>query len=126
MDDWLVDGYILGTGQYSVADAKNHLSDLINRAIAGESVVITRHGHPVVELKAVRPEVRRVTREDLDWLASRRVGMNSKWMPGPWSVGCVTKTNGEAVSRCERDRCAADERHLCVAGRCLGTSSHGK
>jgi antitoxin (DNA-binding transcriptional repressor) of toxin-antitoxin stability system len=59
--------------QYSVADAKNHLSDLINRSLAGESVVITRHGQPVVELKAVRPDVRRVTREDLDWLAARIV-----------------------------------------------------
>ncbi len=63
--------------QHSVADAKNHLSDLINRALAGESVVITRHGHPVVELRPVRPSQRRVTPEDLDWLAARRVDMNS-------------------------------------------------
>jgi len=28
--------------QHSVADAKNRLSDLINRALAGESVIITR------------------------------------------------------------------------------------
>jgi prevent-host-death family protein len=67
----------LGTDQYSVADAKNHLSDLIDRTIAGESVVITRHGHPVVELKAVRPRAKPVTPEDLNRLASRRVEMNS-------------------------------------------------
>jgi prevent-host-death family protein len=67
----------LGMSQHSVADAKNHLSDLIDRTIAGESVVITRHGHPVVELKAVRPRAKPVTPEDLDWLASRRVEMNS-------------------------------------------------
>jgi prevent-host-death family protein len=59
--------------QHSVAEAKNHLSDLINRSLAGESVVITRHGHPVVELKAIQPTGRRVTREDLDWLAARIV-----------------------------------------------------
>jgi len=59
--------------QHSVADAKNRLSDLINRALAGESVIITRHGHPVVELKAVQPTGRRVTREDLDWLAAQVV-----------------------------------------------------
>jgi cytolysin (calcineurin-like family phosphatase) len=36
---------------YSVADAKAHLSDLLERAEKGESVVITRHGKPVVEFK---------------------------------------------------------------------------
>ncbi len=63
--------------QHSVADAKNHLSDLIDRAIAGEAVVIARHGHPVVELKAVRPKTKPVSPEDLDWLAARRVKMNA-------------------------------------------------
>ena len=63
--------------QHSVAEAKNHLPDLIDRTIAGEAVVITRHGHPVVELKPVRPRAKAVTPEDMDWLASRRVEMNS-------------------------------------------------
>jgi prevent-host-death family protein len=62
---------------YSVAEAKNHLSDLINRSLAGEPVIITRHGHPVVELKAVQRAGRRVTAEDMDWLAAHRVDMNS-------------------------------------------------
>jgi prevent-host-death family protein len=64
-------------GQHSIAEAKVHLSDLINRALAGEAVVITRHGHPIVELKAVQPAGRRVTPEDMDWLAALRVEMNS-------------------------------------------------
>ena len=38
---------------YSVVEAKNQLSELIDRALKGEGVVITRHGHPVVELKPV-------------------------------------------------------------------------
>ena len=63
--------------QHSVADAKNHLSHLIDRTLAGESVVITRHGHAVVELKAVRPRAKPVTPEDLDWLTAHRVEMNS-------------------------------------------------
>jgi antitoxin (DNA-binding transcriptional repressor) of toxin-antitoxin stability system len=62
---------------HSVADAKNHLSELINRSLAGESVVITRHGQPVVELKAVHRSARHATVEDMDWLATRRVDMNS-------------------------------------------------
>jgi prevent-host-death family protein len=45
---------------YSVADAKNHLPSLIDRANAGEEVIITRHGKPVAELKprASRDKVR--------------------------------------------------------------------
>ena len=36
---------------YSVAEAKNRLPSLIDKAAAGEEVVITRHGKPVVELR---------------------------------------------------------------------------
>jgi prevent-host-death family protein len=39
--------------EYSVAEAKNSLPALIEKAEAGEHVVITRHGHPVVELRPV-------------------------------------------------------------------------
>lgn len=35
----------------SVKDAKNQLSDLLHRAEAGEQIVLTRHGKPVVELR---------------------------------------------------------------------------
>ena len=72
-----MDIYISQMTQYSVADAKNHLSDLIARSLAGEAVVITRHGHPVVMSKPVRSSGRRTTADDLGWLASRRVQMNS-------------------------------------------------
>ena len=36
---------------FSVAEAKNTLSKLIDRALEGEEVVITRHGKPVVEIR---------------------------------------------------------------------------
>lgn len=36
---------------YSVADARNALPALIDRALQGEEVVITRRGKPVVELR---------------------------------------------------------------------------
>ena len=62
---------------YSVADAKNQLSELIDRAIAGEGVIITRHGHPVVQLKPVAEPARPVSAADLNWLADRRVGVAS-------------------------------------------------
>ena len=59
---------------YSVADAKNRLPELIDRALDGEGVVITRRGRPVVELKPVPEPARAVSPADLDWLAARRIG----------------------------------------------------
>ena len=44
----------LKTSHYSVAEAKNQLPKLINRALMGEEVVITRRGKPVVELKQIQ------------------------------------------------------------------------
>lgn len=61
--------------KHSVAEAKNKLPELIDRALKGEEVVITRHGHPVVELKSVNVPVPKIlTDSELDWLANRRVG----------------------------------------------------
>ena len=37
----------------SLADAKAHLSELLNAVEGGEEVVITRHGHAVARLAAV-------------------------------------------------------------------------
>jgi prevent-host-death family protein len=59
---------------YSVADAKNQLSELIDRALRGEGVVITRYGRPMVELKPIDEPARAVSAADLDWLAAHRVG----------------------------------------------------
>ncbi len=42
---------------YSVAAAKAGLPALINRALAGEEVIITRHGKPVVELRPASPPI---------------------------------------------------------------------
>jgi prevent-host-death family protein len=62
---------------HSIAEAKNHLSELIDRALKGEHVVITRHGRPVVELAMVAEPVHPVSPADLDWLAERRIGRAS-------------------------------------------------
>ncbi len=40
---------------YSVAEAKAGLPGLINRALSGEEVIITRHGKPMVELRPATP-----------------------------------------------------------------------
>lgn len=39
---------------YSVATTKDKLSSLINKALAGEVVIITRHGKPTVENRVVK------------------------------------------------------------------------
>lgn len=73
---------------HSVAEAKDQLSDLIDRALAGEGVIITRQGQPVVELRPLGQQARPVSIEDLDWLAARRIA--TKWPSG---------NAGELVSR---------------------------
>jgi prevent-host-death family protein len=59
---------------HSVAEAKNRLSRLIDRALEGEEVVITRYGRPVVMLKPFAKPPRPVSAADLDWLAEHRIG----------------------------------------------------
>jgi len=78
--------------QHSVAEAKNHLSDLIERALKGEDVVITRHGTPVVELRPVQPAPRPMTREDVEWVLARRVRLRK---PGLDAVALVSQMRDE-------------------------------
>lgn len=56
-----------------MAEAKHHLSDLIDQALNGEVVVITRDGRPVVEIKPIRANQRAVREAELAWLEAHRV-----------------------------------------------------
>ncbi len=78
--------------RHSVADAKNKLSELIDRALEGEGVVITRHGRPVVELTPVSPPPKPVTPEAVDWLTKRRVGRR---MPREDAAAAVRRLRDE-------------------------------
>lgn len=55
----------------SVADAKAHLSELIERASAGETVVITRRGKPVIELRRPAAPRKRIDAAELKALTDR-------------------------------------------------------
>ena len=55
---------------YSVAEAKNTLPKLIDRALQGVEVVITRHGKPVVELRPTRSRPEPPVGSD-EWLFER-------------------------------------------------------
>jgi prevent-host-death family protein len=72
---------------HSVAEAKNKLPELIDRALKGEGIVITRHGHPVVELKPIPAPGRRITDADIEWLDKHRVGS-----AGPIDAGTLVST----------------------------------
>ena len=56
--------------EYSVAEAKNRLPKLIDKALGGEEVVITRRGKPVVELRSVSAKPEPPVGSD-EWLFER-------------------------------------------------------
>ncbi len=51
----------------SLADAKAHLSELVEQVLKGDSIVITKRGKPVAQLSAVLPP-----RKPIDVEALRR------------------------------------------------------
>jgi prevent-host-death family protein len=53
----------------NVYQAKTKLSELIDRAAAGEEIVIARHGRPIARLVAYRPPTRK--RRKLGLLAGK-------------------------------------------------------
>lgn len=60
--------------RYSIAKAKEQLSRLIDETLSGETVTITRHGKPVVELRPSKPAdaPKPMTKADIEWLRKRR------------------------------------------------------
>ncbi|MGI8841437.1 MAG: type II toxin-antitoxin system Phd/YefM family antitoxin [Caulobacteraceae bacterium] len=84
---------------HSVAEARDQFSTLIDRALNGEEVVITRHGHPVVELKAVVQRGRPMTEEDIQWLRSRRVGRRIEGLDAGQFVSDMRDEDDERLLR---------------------------
>jgi prevent-host-death family protein len=74
IDRWPSHSYLAFMSTHTVAETKNQLSKLIERALKGEHIVVTRRGQPVVELKPMHPAPRPVTEADIEWLRARRVG----------------------------------------------------
>ncbi len=90
---WPCDSYLPTMSTHTVAEAKNQLSKLIDRALKGEGIVITRRGQPVVELKPVRPVPRPIAEADIEWLRARRVG---RTMPETDAGTLVSEMRDEA------------------------------
>ncbi len=57
---------------YSVANAKTGLPRLIDRALEGEEVIISRHGTPVAELRPLRAATQKASSATYAWLIARR------------------------------------------------------
>lgn len=66
--------------QISVSDAKAQLTDLVRKAEAGEDVVLTRHGKPVLRLV---PIVRKPTPEERARVFEDVRAAAAKASPGP-------------------------------------------
>ncbi len=60
--------------EFSLADAKARLSELVQRAEAGEEITIKRHGKPVARLSPLNSTVRdkeALKRSWMEWFAYR-------------------------------------------------------
>jgi antitoxin (DNA-binding transcriptional repressor) of toxin-antitoxin stability system len=42
-----------GVSEFSVHEAKAHFGELLRKAEAGETIQVTRHGKPIVEIRAI-------------------------------------------------------------------------
>ncbi len=57
---------------YSVADAKSGLPRLIDLALEGQEVIISRHGKPVAELRPIRAVASSSPTALHEWMKERR------------------------------------------------------
>ena len=69
--------------EHILLEAEGKLSELVDRALAGEDVVITRDGRPVAELRplsgpAEAPKPRMSPEESIAWLRANRVPTRAK------------------------------------------------
>ncbi len=44
--------------QYKLADAKAHFSEIVQKAMLGESIIITKENRPVVKIVPIKPATR--------------------------------------------------------------------
>jgi methylated-DNA-[protein]-cysteine S-methyltransferase len=87
----------------STADLKNHTNEVVRTALAGEPVVITRHGRPVVSLLRLREgDLERLavgagTSDDprqRDGRHARRAVVPRPSVPGPYAYGAFPQPFG--------------------------------
>lgn len=74
---------LVGSGRVkiSVTEAKGQLTELVRRAEAGEEIILTRHGHEVARLAAVKAAPNREARRAL--IEAMQASAAAKATPGP-------------------------------------------
>ena len=81
---------------YNLAEAKNGLPRLIDRALDGEEVIISRHGRPVAELRPIQAPAKSGEGPDpsdaYGWLRMRR---NARAGVGVTAVELLDEVYGE-------------------------------
>jgi prevent-host-death family protein len=77
LDNSHLNGYLVDMAEYSIAEAKNNLPKLVDRAMAGEEVMITRRGklvaHIVPHVRNARPDDAPKAWNDVEWIRKHRV-----------------------------------------------------
>jgi prevent-host-death family protein len=48
----------MGSIDYKLADAKAHFSEIVQKAMLGESIVVTKENRPVVKIVPIKPATR--------------------------------------------------------------------
>ena len=74
----------------SVAEAKAHLSEILDAVERGENIEITRRGKPIADIV---PKVKPRPRIDIAWLTSVTAGMTS---PEVDSAGLIRQMRDDA------------------------------
>jgi len=88
----------------SLANAKAHLSELVERAAAGEVVCITRRGKAVAQITAAD-----APRKCIDMAGLQAVTGAMPVQRESASAGCATKTGIDAVPGCLAAGCRIDQ-----------------
>jgi prevent-host-death family protein len=77
LDNGHLDGYLAAMTEYTVAEARDNLPKLLNQALAGEEVIITRRGKPLVTLVPKRQKTVALdgpkSAHDVEWLDRHRI-----------------------------------------------------
>ena len=93
----------------NLADAKAHLSELVDRVEAGESIDITRRGKPVARLDCGGPAPQADRPAMLQALTASHAASRRK-APPIWCARCGTAIATDALSRHLADRRRAYQR----------------
>ncbi len=105
--------------EVSLAEAKAHLSALVARAEAGETVSITRRGKPVARIVAAERTLEKVDVAMLKALTDTMVMQPES--AGDSSGPCATPIAIDPVPRYLSRCLGADEKRLRARGRAIGS-----